>query len=233
MNFNSGTNSIIDEIDSLCDSDSDSYPIAAKTRRVNIGMDEVIAEILQADGTWQYDDQNQTDLPIGTTDLVDGQQDYAFEDEFLVIERAEVKDNSGTWHKLKPFDQSEVEGALEELYGTDGLPLKYDKQGRSILLYPAPATANVTITGGLKVWFKRNATKFTTSDTTKEIGFASPFHSILAYIASIPYAMTYKQDRVVMYQNEVIRLKGEIRAFYGRREKDVRKGLRANVENNK
>jgi hypothetical protein len=233
MQINNGTDSIIDEIDSLCDSDVTSYPLADKIRRVNIGLDEVITEILQADGTWQYDDTNHTDLPIGTTDLVEGQQDYSFEDEFLVIERVEVKDVNGNWHKLKPFDQSTEKGAMEELFKTDGLPEYYDKQARSILLYPQPTATQTTLTNGLKVWFKRNADKFTTSDTTQEPGFASLFHNILSYMASIPYCMTYKKDRVRNYQNEVFRLKQEIRRFYSRREKDVKKRLVANEENSR
>ena len=233
MKFNSGTDSIVAEIDALCDSNSTSYPVADKTRRVNIGMDEVVSEILQADGSWQYDDSNQTDLPIGTTDMVASQQDYSFEDEFLVIERVEVKDANGNWSKLKPFDQEEVSGAMEELYENDGLPVYYEKQGRSILLYPSPATASVTLTAGLKVWFKRNATKFETTDTDKEPGFASLFHNILSFQASIPYCMTYKRDRVTTYQNEVIRLKQQIRAFYSRREKDVRRRLIPTQESSK
>ncbi len=231
MQINNGTDSIVDEIDSLCDSDSTSYPIADKIRRVNIGLDEVSSTILKADGTWEFDDLNNTDLPIGTATLVNGQQDYSFASELLVVTRVEIKDSDGNWVKLTPFDQQELDIALEEFNKTDGMPIYYDKSGDSIFLYPAPATANVTLTAGLKVYFKRNMSKFTTSDTTKSPGFASPYHSILAYIAALPYCMKYKQDRVDRYERKVEKIKKEIEKFYGKRNKDVRKRIIARTVN--
>lgn len=231
MLFNSGTDSIVSEIDSLCDSDSTSYPIADKTRRVNIALDEVVSIILEADGRWEFDGSNLTDLPIATTTLVDAQQDYAFASELLMLERVEVKDSTGTYHKLIPISQSDIDVALTEYKSSDGMPTHYDKIGNSIFLYPAPATASVTVSQGLKVYFKRNVDKFTTADTTQAPGFASPFHSILAYMASIPYCMTYKQDRVGMYENKVLQIKDSIKSFYSRRSKDEVARLVPHIEN--
>lgn len=220
MNFNSGTDSIVAEIDSLCDSNSVSYPIEDKTRRVNIAFDEVVSIIFGADGTWQYDDLNQTELPIWNPNLVDGQQKYSFLDEIMIAERVEVKDINGNWSKLKPFDQRDVSGSLEELYPINGLPTHYDKQGNSILLYPKPDVSQVTLEEGLKVWFKRNSIKFIVSDTTKSPGFASLFHPILAYMASIPYCMSYKKDRVALYRAKVFKIMNKMESHYDRRSKD-------------
>jgi hypothetical protein len=216
---------IVEEIDALCDSDSTSYPIESKTRRVNAALEQTIGKIIGLDGTWQFDDSNFSDLPIGSTDLVDSQQDYSFDVAMLNIERVEVLDHDAHWHELTPIDKSQIDVALPEYQNVPGLPCEYDKQGASIFLYPAPATASVTLSAGLKVYFQRTASLFTTADTTKTPGFTSTFHIILAYMAAIPYCMTYKKDRVALYQAQVTKLEKDLLTFYAKREKDVRKQI--------
>ena len=67
------------------------------------------------------------------------------------------------------------------------LPLYYDKvSDDTIKLYPSPTATYCTLTAGLKVHFRRTAHLFTASDTDAVPGFASPYHVILAYMASIP-----------------------------------------------
>jgi hypothetical protein len=212
----------------LCDADSTSYPDAALLRRVNTADEETVAELIAASGTWQFDDTNYTDLPIGITDLVAGQYDYSFASTFLEIERVSVLDQNGLWHTLDPIDKEAINVDMTEYQKVNGLPNEYDKQGSSIFLYPAPAAANVTLTGGLKVYFKRTASVFTSGDVstgTKAPGFASPYHVILSYKAAMPYCASYKKDRVPMLINEITRIRKDLLAFYARREQDVRKRL--------
>lgn len=231
MQFNPGSGAgIVDEIDSLCDSDTTSYPIAAKTRRVNAGLEELIGEIINADGTWQYDDTNHTDLPRGTGDLVEGQQSYSFTGEYLQVTMIEVKDASGNWYKLKPLDQADLdEQSPDEYFGLTsgsprkGAPLYFDQLSDSFFLYPAPTSTAVTLTAGIRVWFKRTADLFTTADTTQSPGLPSTHHILLAYMAAIPYCMTYKKDRVPLYQKKVDEMKKTLLAHYGQREKAKRK----------
>lgn len=231
---------LIQEIDRLCDSDDTSYPRIAKTSRINNALEEIVGDILGWDGTWDFDDTNYTDLPIATTDLVANQKDYSFDVSHLEIQRVEVKDANGDWRLLEPIDKSKVPVALNEFYSTASIPLYYDKQGASLFLYPSPDNGvSVTLTAGLKVYFKRTGYLFTvatgSSDDTTKAGFASPFHKILAYMASIPYCMTYKKDRVVFYQREVGSadttsplyggIKKAMKDFYTKRERDVRKQI--------
>ena len=211
------------EARALVDADSTSYPDAVLLRRINHAYENIVGKLIQNDGRWQFDDSNYTDLPIGTANLVDGQQDYAFDVRFLNVERVEVKDSTGTWQKLTPFDKSQVNVALTEYYGTSGMPIHYDVQGESIFLYPAPATANVTLTSGLKVHYQRTASIFTSAEVTtgtKTPGFASPWHMVLAYKAAIPFALTYKKDRVELLRSEAYRMEEELMDFEARRNKD-------------
>lgn len=219
------------EINSLCSSTDTSYILADKLRRVNSAYESLIAKIINADGTWQYDDTNYTDLPVGTGDLVDAQSAYTFAVDFLDIENVKIKDANGNWNILQPIDQSQLSYPLEDHLTDDGLPVYYDKVGDTIKLYPAPASADVTATDGIKVQFKRTADIFTSAEVntgTKNPGIASPFHILIPYMASIPYCMSYKKDRVALYEKRVDEGIEEMITFYSRREKDTRKVMTMN-----
>jgi len=150
MQFNDTTTKlgICQEIDALCDSDTTSYTVAEKTRRVNNSLEQVIGWLINADGAWQWDDTNNTDLPIGTQTLVAAQKTYTFNDKFLQLLEVQVKDVNGNWIILKPIDQREYSDTepLDEAFETDGLPLYYDKvSDDTIKLYPAPSATSCTL----------------------------------------------------------------------------------------
>lgn len=235
MQFNShATNQdIVSAINNLCDSDATSFPIAEKTLYVNAALEELIAEIINADGTWEYDDTNYTNLPRGTGTLVEGQQTYSFASEYLQIQMIEIKDNNGKWIKISPLDKSEL-GDLspDEYFGVDssgnptkGFPWYYDQLGDTIFLYYAPTSTNVTLASGLRVWFKRTADLFTTTDTTQEPGLPSTHHMLLAYMGSLPYCMKYKKDRVPLYQKKVDEMRKSLIAHYSHRERSKKKQM--------
>jgi hypothetical protein len=156
---------------------STSYPIADLTDDVNVALDHVVSLIMQVDGRWQFDDENQTDLPIATTDIVAGQQDYSLLVAHLEVTRVEMLGPDGKWHLLTPSDQTDVhDRALSEI-ATDGrIPRSYDKIANSIILDRAPTFSQP---GGLKVWFKRGPSYFVSSDTTKTPGYNPLYHDLL------------------------------------------------------
>ena len=236
--YNSTTNQgICQEIDRLCDTTDTSYSRQGKTSRVNNSLELVVGWIINADGTWQFDDTNYTTHPRGTGTLVEGQQDYSFSSEYLQIEAIDILQdgNPDIWVKIKQIDHSEMNGMSPDQYfgvGSDGNPAKgfpthYDINGDTIRLYPAPAAAsNVVLADGLRVWFKRTASLFTvasdTSTDSVEPGFASPYHIILAYMASVPHCMSYKKDRVALYEKKVMDFKKEIIKHYSHKNQDKR-----------
>lgn len=219
---------IVLEARSLVDADSTSYTDATLLRRLNHAYEDTVAKIIVADGVWQFDDSNYADFPIATTNLVAGQKDYKFDTTHLEIERVEVLDNQGNYHLIYPIDRSQINVAITEYAKTDGLPSEYDKDGSSIVLYPGPGAAYVTLSAGLKVYFKRTAAIFTSGEVstgTKSPGFASPFHMLLAYKAALPYAISYKQDRVKVLELKIQQMERDLIAFYGMREQDRRKQI--------
>ena len=222
------------EIDSLCDSDSVSYPLVSKVRRINGALEELIADILLADGNWEWDDTNQTTNPIGTGTLVEAQAGYTFASEYLFILEISIKDLNGKYIKIDPIDRSEIPDgmSIEEYYGTGtGFPVGYDKLGDTITLYPAPTATAVTLSAGLKIHFQRTADLFTTSDTTQEPGLPSTHHILLAYMASVPYCVSYKKDRVPWLEKKIDSMRKSLIKFFAHRAKDERNIMRNRVIN--
>lgn len=237
---------IISDIDFLVKSDSITYPIAQKTANVNRALDNVVSAILGADGRWQWDDTNYTDLPIGVTDLVANQQDYSFDTEYLVLTRLEVKDSNGKWQYLTPIDQNDLNystfnyrdnvpgyvavtgQSLTDFLNTPGNPLYYDKLASSVFLYPKP---NYDLTGGLKAYFQRKADYFTVSDTTKEPGFAKHLHRYLSLSAAYDFALTNGLSKAGTLKQELLALEQKIVEFYAYRPKDEKVIIRPHIEN--
>lgn len=239
MQFNPGDGSgIIDEIDALCDTNSTTYTVASKTRRVNSSLEGLVVKILKSSGKYQWDDPNNTTNPIGTFTLVEGQSKYNITDTFLEVEWIKIKDLAAKYILINPIDQAQLSMSYEEYFGTDtsgninkGFPWWYDKDGPVITLFNTPGAAYCTLASGLQIGFRRTASLFATTDTTKVPGIASPFHVLLARMAALPYCQTYKKDRVPMlmaligsetqYGTDGAGIRDLIE-FYARREKDFR-----------
>lgn len=219
MQFNESTNNsgIVQEVWELSGTDTNSYPLKSVTRNVNNWLKLVQSWILGADGRFQYDDSNYTDLPIATTDLVSGQDNYSFDSTWLEIIKVEAAQDStvSVWNVLKPFDVNDVYN-YSEFQKNSGVPSFYDVIGSSVILKPA---SNFNATAGLKFYFKRKASEFASTDTTKEPGFASPYHRILSLGAAYDYCMSNSVRNPQGLRNEIEVLKQELLKHYSRRDK--------------
>lgn len=220
----------------LCDADSTSYPAASMLRRVNTAYETVVGWIINADGTWQFDDTNYTNYPIGTFTLTNGVGRYSFNDQFLQLEEVQIMNSAGNYEIVPSIDQKETNdfNPLTEQYETAGKPIFYDKVADdTIELLPPPSSSSVTLASGLRIRFKRTADLYTSAQQTtgtKEPGFASPFHIIIAWMVARPYCLVHKPQRVPELNAligdttlEATGMKAQILQHYGRREKDKRK----------
>lgn len=224
-------------IDRNCGTNSVSYSVADKTADENLAIDEVFAEIFNAGGTWQFDDSNHTDYPIITTDLVSGQRDYSFTTDqqgnlILDIYKVFVKNEAGVYVEVEPVDvQSNRDGDMEGFYdgrNTTGNVFRYDKTANGVFLDKIP---NYNSSRGLKMYINREASYFTTSDTTKKPGFAGLFHEYIALSPSYKYAYRKGLTNKTDLENEKDKMMMAIRNYYGNRERDINKRMRPNVEN--
>lgn len=230
---------LVEDIDFLVGTDSTSYPTAQKTRNINQWYYKVVSWILAAESTWEWDDSNYTDFPIGLTTMVASQEDYTLPMAVstgtcggasastsnpattLKLLGVSVKDSGGNWRKLKRVDESELRSAdLEEVYKTAGMPIYYKELGNSIKLLPAPTAAATTLSCGLKIYFQRTMDEFTASDTTQQPGFAATFHRILSWGGAYDYALAKGLDQAKAFRQEIEQMKSDLQKFYGERNKD-------------
>lgn len=220
---------IVQLIDANCKSNNVSYPIAEKTRDVNIAVDEVFGMIFRVGGTWQFDDANHTDYPTITTNIASGVRDYPFTSDengnlILDIYRVQVADSTGLFYDLEPQDVSGGNASSNYTDGsnTTGLPNSYDKLANAIFLDPIP---NYNRSNGLKVYINREGSYFTSSDTTKKAGFAGLFHEYLALRPSYYFAVRNSLPNVNKLKEAMEEMKVSIMDYYKAREKDVQKVL--------
>ena len=192
---------------------------------INAYYDEVVSIILKADSRWQFDDENFTTFPIATTNLISGQADYEISGEtFLNLQRVEIKDSNGNGVQLRPIDQEDRVGvAMTEWAKTNAQPQVYDKIGNSIILYPTP---NYSSTAGLKTYYQRPASLFTTAQVTtgtKTPGFNPLYHRFLSIGAAIDYCTVNDMgNRLQILLPKMAQMKADIIASYSRRNKDER-----------
>jgi len=208
----------------LVDADSTSYSDADLLRRVNIAYEEIISKLIALNKNWSFGDSNFTSLPTGLSNLTAGTREYQFTAGWLTINSVQILDDEGVWHKLKRVSLKDIE-PITEYCKTDGQPTEYAVREDFLLLFPTPASADVTLANGLKLDCQRTADLFTSAQVTtgtKTPGFASPFHILLAYKAALPYAMAYNPARVNFIMAEIIRIEKELLTFYAGRERDTK-----------
>lgn len=232
MDFSDTTNKtgIVEDIDFNVNSNSVTYPLADKARKVNNWYLQVIGWILESSPDWEWDDSNYSDFPIGTATLVNGQEDYtlpvavagADASTFLRLLRVEILDKDGDYYKIDPYDESDfkVRGVVQASR-PNGLPIRYRTIGNSLKLDPAPDTTLVTAAAGLKVFYQRTPDLFTASDTTQEPGFPSIFHPVLSLGASYDYAMARGLKNRGSLKKEIERYEKAIKSFYGNQNEDM------------
>lgn len=200
-----------------------SYPAADMLIDINTALNHVVSKINQCDDRWQWDDTNQTDLPIATTATVSGQKDYSLSTSHLTIDRVEIMDTAGNWTELNPIDQHDVKReALAQYLKTPGLPIEYDKIGSSIFLYPTP---NYSQAASIKIYFTRGPAEFTSAEVStgnKQPGFNTLFHDLIPLWVSYDYATINGLNSANGFFNAIQRKEQEMVDFYGLRSRDER-----------
>lgn len=145
--------------------------------------------------------EQRTEHGLSTSDLTmsDGVQEVDMSS--LQLQRVisvEVKDIDGNYYQLEPINVSQIVQAGEtpsEFYDTAGKPVYYDvyrdtsaSGSHKIKLYPAPDTAKITLSSGLRVIGQKALTVFTTSSTTDYPAVPEGFQYLIPLKASLMYA---------------------------------------------
>ena len=217
----------------LADADTTSLTAANLLIFINSAYERITGKLITATGNspWPFGDSNYTAFPTYTMNLVNSQAEYQIDSLVapLTIMAVEIMDANGNYYPIKPVTLRQIkeEGfAQTEFYETDGRSFLYEKRENIVVLYPAPDNGvSVTLTNGLKIFFLRTADTYTSAQVTtgtKEPGFPSPWHDILAYEAALLYCLNYKKDRVAFLSGERDKREQELMAFMGMRNQDER-----------
>lgn len=214
--FNDGVNSLYADTLAWSGATSTTYPVDPDfTRNANFALDRVVSLIQKSDTLWEWEDINNTDLPLATTALVSGQADYALSVTHLKILRVRIKDASGNWITLKPKNRKRLtDGEL----AASGTPSTYDLMGNSIILNNIP---NYASSGGLEIQFQRGASYFIVGDTTKTPGFAIQFHRLISLYAALDWTEQNEMEkRSRKIRENIARMEAELVEFYSDRTRD-------------
>jgi hypothetical protein len=221
---------IVTKIDDEVKSNSVSFPLAKKVVEINSAMDEVLTNIFEVGGTWQFDDGNHTDYPFILADINAGQRDYQFVEDgsnnlILEIQKVLVANSEGIYQEMRPVDQ-QSDPAMHNFWdGQDvqAMPYRYDKTANAVFLDPIP---DYTETNGLKIFISRESTYFTVDDTTKKAGYWGLQHKYLVYYAAYEYASRNGLKTAPAIYEKMQRSMRAIRTHYAIRQKDTKPVIR-------
>lgn len=210
--------------------------LAQFTGEVNLAVDDLFGFMFPKGGKWQLDDSNHTDYPVIFTNIVSGQRDYSFTTDedgnyILDIYKVMAADASGFYHELEMQDQQgQSATTFTDGQNTSGTPARCELTGNGVFLDLIP---NYNRTNGLKVLVNREASYFTTSDTTKRCGFAHLYHEYLALKPSYNYARNNSLPMVETLQRDLLKMKQDIIAYFGNRDKTLPKRMVAAKHDNR
>lgn len=181
----------VNDLLGLSSTDVTFYTLAQKARAANTYKYKLMLMIMKASGAWSFEDNQKSDLNIATTDLVAGQRDYTLPADAIGLERIEIMDNGGNYHKIDVIDETDVPHALTDYGESNAFPNRAWVRGRSLFLDPAPDSNSVTLTDGLKIYFPREISEFNASTTTTEVGFGEPGDRVVALMTAEEFAGTH------------------------------------------
>lgn len=210
---------MVQEMNDICDSDDNSFPLTTKARRTNFALSRFFTLAFKADGRFSWDDVNHGSAPIETLALVNGQQRYDltnFSTEILNILRVEILDAQGLGLPMNRLNRGNVPGALSEYKKLAGIPDEYDLLGNYMDLYCPP---NYDMADGLKLYVNRNKILFLSSDEDRTIPVPSIFEEYICNVASIKFLNENNRSNKNDIQAKILLDEVEIKTFFSNREK--------------
>ena len=203
----------LEDLTSTQSSSSSSYPLAVKTKDINLAMDDYQNLVKQVSGTWQVDDTNHTRYPNMKFNLVQNQQDYAFTvdeqgNQVQDIYRVECQDQNGVWKVLTPIDEMSLDESIGYQETLSGVPDTYFTTANGIFLLLRP---NYNATLGLRMFFTRSPSYFLTTDTTKQAGIPNGHQRLLALKPAYWFWLPRDTTRASLFRNEIMELENVLK----------------------
>lgn len=174
------------------------------TSSINDAYDEIMPLVFASDGRFQFDDYNNTTLPIATFDITSGTRDYGFTTDsaglsVLQIDKLAIKTSATNddYTVISKIDQTDrgVRRMIEDNSTNTGIPRAFDLIGGSIIF---DITPDYSASAGGKIWYSRTPAPFSSTNTTETAGIPDIFHQLLALIASHEWVFTYMPEETTM-----------------------------------
>lgn len=218
-----------DDITFLTGQSINTYLPADRNRNINNWYRNTWSDIVRYENSrWENDDLNYTDFPIAVQDSVVGQRDYALPSDFYKFLRLEAKDASGNYIKLQEFSDEDVQNiGLTEFYETTGYPKYYKELYNAVEIYPAYSSV---VASALQLYYIRDISEFTDTDTTKEPGIPKAFRRLLSLGASYDWFMS-KGEACPQIEKEIAKLQDNLKAYFSDKNGEVRPRLTVKVRN--
>jgi len=233
-----GNTGILQQARSFARVDANQWPTVKVLNSVNNYLDEVTGYAVGADKRFNWDDTNHAKLPIGTTNLVAGQQDYSYlTDEqgnaILSLTRVDLlQTTGGIYIPLALKIESEITQAVDEYQKTAGIPLEYIKIADNIIRLKSQPSANIT--AGLKFYFERTASYFVIGDTTKAPGVSPLLHRGFIIAAAYDAAITLGLKNTNLVSKEMDKERQKmIQYFGGNRNRDQKGRIGISKDSNR
>lgn len=196
------------------------------TRHINVWYHKTITMILASQDSWDFDDSNNTDYPIGTIPLTTARDiTFPLSSNILKIKRIDITYDGTNWNRAVLNDS----GVSSLGYGNDALldsnfsinNPRYDLVGANgIFVYPAATTAQVSAGAAIRIEFYRDIVEFTIADTTKTPGFDTPWHKMISLGACITYAKSKNLPSLADFENEYADYEQRLKQYYGQKDTD-------------
>lgn len=195
MQWNSHTDGfdLVTDCKKWCDidtSDTTSYPLDDMGRAANKALDKCHMVILNADGRWEYDDNNNSASTLlnTSTSVAAGDTKIAIPLTWLRVARIRLTDPNGNYVTLTPKKRSEWSDG--QLNASSGMPVAYDLLGNHAF-FDKPCAHAATA----EVQYQLGPSYFDgDSDTTKTPGFIAPFHQIISLEMALEYCEQNDMD---------------------------------------
>lgn len=208
---------LIQDISFLLGVDLNNYTIEDRTRNINERFRTVWSIIFDGYGGMKFQDDNLNAAPYSDVSIASGTGTGSLPTGALTVREVQLKDANGVYRKIRCITEQEYfeMGADARWNGQTGQPTFIFFYEDIWKLLPAP---NYTLASALRIYFDQEISTFSTSDTTKVPGFASPFHRILSIGGALDYALSHGlADKVAylqtLWNDYAYRLKG----FYAKR----------------
>ncbi|MCK9370793.1 hypothetical protein M0R04_12860 [Candidatus Dojkabacteria bacterium] len=210
----------------LTQQNTNAFSAANRALLINNAVDDIQISILQSMDDWNFDDYaagNINQWPK-TYNLAANTQTVDIDvvtNKILRVDRVEVSYDGTNWYKATAFNIGEsLESVNTTKVNSDFSTSSpyYALVGETVYLFPIPTSA---VTGGLRVWFTRSMTSYSSSDLTTGTavpGFDTQFHELVPLKVAYDWVCANSPDnqaKAGMLMNKIMMMEDKMKKHYG------------------